>query len=152
MYKGDIDGEAKPKISFPLLFAFRRGVRGEPQKSKEIFGFAARPKGARPRRFQRDRSVQCSFKPPRTRSVRIQFRSKKVRAKDMITPQIETSCSERAGGFFCFPPSSLSPPLHSCFLGGGDLKKGMGGKGEGRFKSSNPILGLYHKRIYHLNT
>ena len=86
MYKGDIDGEAKPKISFPLLFAFRRGVRGEPQKSKEIFGFAARPKGARPRRFQRDRSVQCSFKPPRTRSVRIQFRSKKVRAKDMITP------------------------------------------------------------------
>ena|SRR3989344_546250 len=30
------------------------------------------------------------------------------------------------------PPSRLAAPLHSDFLRGGDLKKGMGGKGEGR--------------------
>lgn len=39
----------------------------------------------------RNRSVRCSFKPPRTRSVRIQGLrpSKKVRAKVSISPQIE---------------------------------------------------------------
>ena len=30
------------------------------------------------------------------------------------------------------PPSRLAAPLHSDFLRGGDLKKGMSGKGEGR--------------------
>ena len=30
------------------------------------------------------------------------------------------------------PPSRLAAPLHSDFLRGGDLKKGMDGKGEGR--------------------
>jgi len=30
------------------------------------------------------------------------------------------------------PPSRLAAPLHSDFFAGGNLKKGMGGKGEGR--------------------
>jgi len=34
---------SKPKISFPSFFAFRRGVRGEPEKiERKIFGFATR--------------------------------------------------------------------------------------------------------------
>ena len=38
------------------------------------------------------------------------------------------------------PPSRLAAPLHSDFLRGGDLKKGMGGKGEGRLPLWNPRL------------
>ncbi|MDO8600932.1 MAG: hypothetical protein Q7R73_05030 [bacterium] len=34
---------SKPKISFPSFFAFRRGVRGEPEKiERKIFGLATR--------------------------------------------------------------------------------------------------------------
>ena len=62
-----------------------------------------------------NRGVLGGFKPPRTRSVRNQgFRSKKVRAKDMITPpsftfsEIERGClgASRLGMvFFRYNPS-----------------------------------------------
>src|SRR3989338_8323426 len=73
-----------------------------------------------------NRSVRGSFKPPRTRSVRSHWLSKKVRAKDMITPQIETSSSERAdarrdAGAAC---DNSSRRTAANWLGGGNPKCG----------------------------
>src|SRR3989344_2749259 len=92
---------SKPKIFFPSFFAFRRGVRGEPEKNGRKFlclhaRVRERVRGA----FQRSRSVRFRFKPPRTRSVRNQpLRGWKwVRVKVSMSAQKETSRSDRAAG------------------------------------------------------
>ena len=64
--------QTKNFLSFNL-FAFRRGVRGEPEKiGRKFLGFHARVRERVRGAFQRNRSVLGGFKPPRTRSVRNQ--------------------------------------------------------------------------------
>ena len=119
--------EPAPRLCRPFLFS------NPPRKKSEWRGAARREGGTRgtPRvgrdsALARNRSVRCSFKPPRTRSVRSHWLSKKVRAKDMITPQIETSSSERAvarrdAGAAC---DNSSRRKAANWLGGGNPKCG----------------------------
>ena len=84
--------QTKNFLSFNL-FAFRRGVRGEPEKiGRKFLGLHARVRERVRGAFQCNRSVLYRFKPPRTRSVRSQpFRDWKwVRAKvSMSAPKRE---------------------------------------------------------------
>jgi len=54
-------GGANPKISFPSFFAFRRGVRGEPERNgRKFLGLPRASPRARPRRVpaQSGRTLQ----------------------------------------------------------------------------------------------
>src|SRR3989338_4664256 len=76
----DIDGEAKPKISFPFLSPLRGGGVGGGDAGKmqgNFLVFAHASPRACPRRHclasPRNRSVRGSFKPPRAPRVRSGF-------------------------------------------------------------------------------
>ena len=106
---------SKPKISFPSFFAFRRGVRGEPEKMEGTFlGLPARVRERGRGACQRNRGVRFGFKPPRTRRVRSQpLRGWKwVRAKVSMSAQIETSRSDRA-----------APPCGAAGAGGKNARR-----------------------------
>jgi hypothetical protein len=88
MCEGDIDGEAKPKISFPFLFPLRGGgVGGEArEKCKEIFWFLH----TRVRERVRGALVRITTESERTRQFQATTRSaraKWVRAKVNTSPQ-----------------------------------------------------------------
>ena len=81
--------QTKNFLSFNL-FAFRRGVRGEPEKNgRKFLGLHARVRERVRGAFERNRSVLGGFKSPRTRSVRSQpLRGWKwVRAKVRMSAQ-----------------------------------------------------------------
>src|SRR3989344_3424246 len=116
----------KPPLAFAAHSFFQIPPPAKNQNGEERQGERAGRAVLRAWRDSGDRSVRCSFKPPRTRSVRSQFRSKKVRAKDMITQQIETSSSERAdarrdAGAAC---DNSSRRTAANWLGGGNPKCG----------------------------
>src|SRR3989344_1121583 len=82
-----------PKRKPPLAFAAHSFFQIPPPKNQNGEERQGERAGRAVLRAWRDsasalnRSVRGSFKPPRTRSVRSHWLSKKVRAKDMITPQ-----------------------------------------------------------------
>ena len=75
--------QRKPKNFLSISFSASRRRGGGRRRAKNARKFLGLPRASSraPRRFQRDRSVLCGFKPPRTRSVRSQsgFRWKCVR-------------------------------------------------------------------------
>ena len=116
----------------PLASAAHSFFQIPPAKKSEWRGAARRVGGRAVLRAWRDSELSCDrgvlfgLKPPRTRSVRSHWLSKKVRAKDMITPQIETSSSERVdarrgAGAACDNSSRRSA---ANWLGGGNPKCG----------------------------
>ena len=117
--------EAAPRLCRPFLFSNpppAKNQNGEGRQGERAGRAVLR--AWRGSALARNRSVRCDTKPPRTRSVRSHWLSKKVRAKDMITPQIETSSSERAvarrdAGAACDNSSRRSA---ANWLGGGNPK------------------------------
>src|SRR3989344_6352546 len=96
---------AKQNQKFPFHFFFRFAVEGwgeeTREKCKEIFWFLParvreRVRGALVRiTTQSERTIQSRATTRSARAHHWSFRSKKVRAKATISPQIETSESER---------------------------------------------------------
>ena len=96
MYEGDIDGEAKPKISFPFLFPLRGGGVGGGDAGKMQGNFLVLHTRVRER--VRGALVRITTQSERTIQFRATTRSaraKWVRAKANTSPQKETSESER---------------------------------------------------------
>ena len=84
---------SKPKISFPSFFAFRRGVRGEPEKMEGTFlGLPARVRERGRGACQRNRGVRFGFKPPRTRRVR----SQPLRGWKWVRAKVSMSAPEKS--------------------------------------------------------
>jgi len=99
---GDVDGEAKPKISFPFLFRFAVEGWGEEtrEKCKEIFWFLhtrvrERVRGAL------SRSTTQSERTRQFQATTLSARAKWVRAKVNTSPQNNESKTEFLSEWNC---------------------------------------------------